>query len=138
MAAPAFLGSGLLRPFARDKKNDFANDSGLALVKACIGQILGTRGSDDSGQHQGELEWRPAFGSKLYLLQHRKGPHLEELAAYYVAEALQRWEPRVTNVRATATFDPLQRALNVELVYDVIAANVSTNNVSQSVAVPLA
>jgi len=138
-----FLGSGLLRPFVRDQKNDFANDNALPVVKACVGQVLGTRAGDDSGEHQGELEWRPDFGSKLYLLQHRKGPLLVELARFYTLEALTRWEPRVVNVRVDASFDPTQRLLILDLVYDVIAANVSGNNVlfanvDQSVAIAVA
>jgi phage baseplate assembly protein W len=140
---PAFLGAGLLRPFVRDQKQDFANASGVDLVRACVGQILGTRASDDSGEHQGELEWRPDFGSKLYLLQHRKGPLLSELARFYVVEALSRWEPRVTNIRAAAAFDRLERSLTVDLVYDIIAANVPGNNVlfsdvEQSVSIAVA
>ena len=140
---PAFLGAGLLRPLVRDQKQDFANAAGVDLVRACVGQILGTRASDDSGEHQGELEWRPDFGSKLYLLQHRKGPLLSELARYYVIEAIGRWEPRVTNVQASATFDPTERELLVDLVYDVIVANVAGNNVvvagvQQSVTVSVA
>lgn len=126
---PSFLGAGLLRPFVRDQKNDFANDAGLALIKACIGQVLGTRAADDSGEQQGELEWRPAFGSKLHLLQHRKGPLLSELARFYVVEALSRWEPRVVNVSATSSFDAARRLLTIELMYDVIASNVAGNNV---------
>ncbi len=43
-AAPlAFLGVGLLRPFQRDRKNDFAKGSGAALISSRIGQILGTK-----------------------------------------------------------------------------------------------
>jgi phage baseplate assembly protein W len=126
---PAFLGAGLLRPFVRDQKQDFANGSFVDLVRASVGQILGTRASDDSGEHQGELEWRPDFGSKLYLLQHRKGPLLSELARFYVVEALSRWEPRVASVRASASFDPIQRLLTVDLLYDIITANVAGNNV---------
>ncbi len=127
--SPAFLGAGLLRPFVRDQKQDFANAAGVDLVRACVGQILGTRASDDSGEHQGELEWKPDFGSKLYLLKHRRGPLLSELARFYVVEALGRWEPRVTSIRAAAAFDRLERLLTVDLVYDIIAANVAGNNV---------
>lgn len=126
---PAFLGSGLLRPFVRDQKNDFANGNGLAVIQACVGQVLGTKASDDSGRVQGELRWRPTFGCKLYLLQHRKGPHLAQLAAHYVREALARWEPRVTNVQVTSAFFPSQLALELDLLYDVIARNVPGNRV---------
>lgn len=125
----SLFGSGLLRPFVRDQKNDFANDATLALVKACVGQILGTRAGDDSGERQGEIEWRPAFGSKLYLLQHRKGPMLVELARHYVIEALTLWEPRVRSVKSNPVFDSRERLLAVDLRYDVITANVAGNQV---------
>jgi phage baseplate assembly protein W len=143
VGALGFLGTGLLRPFVRDQKNDFANDNGLPVIKACVGQILGTRASDDSEEHQGELEWRPSFGSKLHLLQHRKGPLLAELVRFYVVEALGRWEPRVVNVRVNASFERVRRLLTADLVYDVIASNVSRNNVlfagvEQSVAIAMA
>lgn len=142
MGDVSFLGAGLLRPFVRDQKKDFANDVGLPVVKARVGQILGTRAGDDSGEYQGELQWRPDFGSKLYLLQHRKGPLLTELARFYCIEALTRWEPCVVNVQAVASFDPLERELVVDLTYDVISANVPGNvvfaNVSQTVAVAVA
>lgn len=141
MGALDFLGSGLFRPFVRDQKNDFANGAGVELVKARVGQILGTRAADDSGDHQGELEWRPAFGSKLYLLQHRKGALLTELAWHYVVDAL-KWEPCVTNVSVEVSFDPSQRLLTIDLTYDIISANVPGNavvvsGVQQTVNVPL-
>lgn len=126
---PAFLGSGILRPFVRDQKNDFANGNGIPLLKACVGQVLGTRSSDDSGQNQGEIPWRPDFGSKLYLLKHRKGAPLDDLARTYTADALRTWEPRVVNVKAQATFKPSLRELDIDLRYDVIAQNVPGNAV---------
>jgi phage baseplate assembly protein W len=140
---PAFLGSGLVRPFVRDQKNDFANANGLSVIQSCVGQILGTKASDDTGLRSGELRWRPTFGSRLYLLQHRKGPQLPVMARVYVVDALAKWEPRVTNVRVTAAFFPSQYLLNIDLLYDVIAKNVPGNqvlfpNVAQQVAVPMA
>lgn len=140
---PAFLGAGLVRPFMRDQKNDWANDNGLPVIQSCVGQILGTKASDDTGANQGELAWRPTFGSRLYLLQHRKGPILAQMARVYVVDALSKWEPRVTNVRVTAAFFPSQYLLRIDLLYDVIARNVPGNQVlfpgvAQQVAVPMA
>jgi len=139
---PAFLGSGLIRPFVRDQKNDFANDNGVNVIKACVGQILGTFASDDSGSMQGELLWRPSFGSRLYLLKHKKGPLLIEASRHYVTDALAKWEPRVTNIRVTSAFFPSQLALFVDLIYDVIAKNVPGNQViapgvKQQVGIPM-
>jgi phage baseplate assembly protein W len=136
-----FLGYGLVRPFVRDQKNDFANGGGVANVKACVGEVLGVRASNDGGSAPGELRWRPLFGSLLYLLRHSQGPALPQLARHFIAEALLRWEPRVTNVDVTAAFFPSQLLLRADLVYDVIAQNVAGNNVlfqgvTQQVSIP--
>lgn len=89
-----FLGSGLLRPFRRDQRADFAEAGGGALIRSAVGQILGTVGSSDFTQ--GELPSRTEFGSLLHLLSHQKNDRvLQELARVYVVDALKRWEPRV-------------------------------------------
>lgn len=129
-----FLGSGIVRPFRRGA-SDVANDNGVNLVRSCVAQCLGTR--------VGELEWRPEFGSRLHLCKHRKGPVLSALAAYYVTEALSRWEPRVIVTSVVASFDPLGQTLTVDLLYNIITANVPGNQVAvqgvtQSVQIPMA
>jgi phage baseplate assembly protein W len=93
-AATSFLARGVVRPFRRDEKNDFANGTGSALINARIGQILCTR--CDSVRGPGELPWRTAFGSRLHLLRHRnKSQALQDYARVLVIEALSRWEKRV-------------------------------------------
>lgn len=124
-----FLGSGIIRPFVRDQKNDIANDSGTNLVRSCVGQVAGTRCANDAGTVQGELRWRPAFGAQLYLLKHAKGAARAELARIYILDALVKWEPRVTNVRMTVTFDDPNLMMKVDIVYDVIRTNVPGNQV---------
>lgn len=140
----AFLGFGLLRPFRRDGKSDFAHDDGIALVRACVGQLLGTRCSSE--YTQGEIPWRTEFGSLLYLLRHQQNNAvLGELARVYIADALKRWEPRVVlrSVVATreSTPDGQGNVLALRIRYDVIQANVAGNqvlipNVEQVVQVP--
>ena len=131
-----FLGNGLTRPLQRDRKTDFANAQGVDLVRSCVGQVLGTRCSDDSGQYQGELLWRPDFGCLLWRLRHRKGTidgvMLDELARTYVVDALTRWEPRVVVVASSSEFDLNARTLTVRVRYDIIDRNVPGNNVIAS------
>lgn len=100
------FGFGIIRPFQRDQKGDFATAQDATLVIAAIGQILGTVASSDFTQ--GELPWRPEFGSLLHLLRHRPNtPALDELARRYVVDALQKWERRivVTDTSVGRSFD---------------------------------
>lgn len=128
--ANEFLGFGLLRPFRRDRKADFAAAGGEALVRSAVGQILGTMSSSDFTQ--GELPWRTEFGSLLHLLRHQKNDAvLQELARVHVADALKRWEPRVqlTSVQVTGERDRGENVLAIRLRYNVIDRNVPGNNV---------
>ena len=90
----SFLGCGLVRPFRRDQKNDFANSCGEDLVGSAVGQVLGTRASTEVSQ--GELPWRTDFGAKLHLLMYDAIDEIfEELARVYAQDALAVWEPRI-------------------------------------------
>ncbi len=140
----AFLGFGLLGPFRRDRKGDWANGGGIAVVKSAIRQILGVRGANN--RTQGELPWRTEFGSSLPLLRHRNNDNiLEDFARVFVIEALERWEPRVTvtdilTERRDSTFGP-NTILLVTVKFRLIEENVTENFVlleEQSVDVPIA
>lgn len=126
----AFLGFGLLRPFRRDAKSDWAADGGEAVIRSAVGQILGTMAGGDFTQ--GELPWRTEFGSLVHLLRHQKNDAvLQELARVYVVDALKRWEPRVqvTSVQVTRERDRGENVLSVRLRYNIISTNVPGNNV---------
>jgi phage baseplate assembly protein W len=131
IGAQAHLGYGLLRPFRRDKKNDFANDGGVALVKSAVGQVLGTMASSD--YTTGEMPWRTEFGSLMHLLRHANIDESQELARYYILQALQTWEPRVLLKRASVTEGKSPEGeptvLEVRVVYDVIKENSDGNQV---------
>lgn len=132
VGAQAHLGFGLIRPFRRDEKNDFANSGGEALVRACVGQVLGTQCSSDFTQ--GEVPWNTEFGSLLYMLRHMRNDNaLQELGRVYVVESLKRWEPRVrvkkTAITRETTEGQGENQLIIRLRYDIIAANVSGNDV---------
>lgn len=140
------LGRGLVRPFRRNDRSDFANEEGLANVRACVGQILGMRGASETTQ--GELEWDPERGSLLHLLKHQRAPAVvQELGRRFVIDTLRRWEPRVI-VKTVAIS---QEVINdgetvitvvvIRLTYDVIRTNVPGNdvifgNVEQTVTLP--
>lgn len=126
----AFLGFGLLRPFRRDLKADFAADGGERVIRSAVGQILGTMAGSDVTQ--GELPWRTEFGSLVHLLRHQKNDAiLHELARVYVVDALKRWEPRivVTSVKVTRERLDGENVLAIRLRYNVVSVNVPGNNV---------
>lgn len=125
-----FPGFGLVRPFRRDQKSDFAADGGERLIRSAVGQILGTMAGSDSTQ--GEVPWRTEFGSLLHLLRHQRNDAvLSELARVYVVDALKRWEPRVvvTSVKVTRERHDGDNVLAIRLRYNIISTNSPGNNV---------
>lgn len=131
-AGASFLGQGLLWPFQRDAKSDFANGAGAELVQSALISILGTRAATPDGRSQGELPWRGDFGSLLYTLRHRNADATaKELARVYVAQALQRWEPRVRVRAVDVVRSSVQGgvAMVLRVRYDLIARNVPGNQV---------
>jgi phage baseplate assembly protein W len=130
-----FLGKGLMRPFQRDGKGDFASGEGATLVGSVLGQVLGTRAV--GGSIQGEIPWRPDAGSRLYLLLHKGNqPILRELAAAYVQEAIERWEPRVEVLNVVVDEPETlaeQNQIVIRTTWRLIAVNVANNQVYTTV-----
>jgi hypothetical protein len=129
MANP-LLGRGLVHPFQRDRRSDFAAAEGETLVRSAVGQVLATAASSDFTE--GELPFRTEFGSLLHLLRHhRNDATLQELARVYVVDALKRWEPRVqvTRVQVARERDRGENVLAIRLRYNVIDRNVPGNDV---------
>jgi len=128
--AEAFIGVGIIRPFQRDKKNDYASAGGRRLVASCVGQVIGTDAQSEVSR--GELPWRTDFGSWVHLLRHRKGPATVELLRAYIQDAVKRWEPRVSFTRTIPVFDGPQRLLSAKVRFDLIAENRPGNQVTLS------
>lgn len=126
-----YLGFGLTTPFQRDGTGDFAADGGEQLVRSCVAQILCT--DCTHGDDQGELIWRPEFGSRLHLIRHTNNTEIaRHMARAYVAEALKRWEPRVIIKDVVVTIKRTNRdddTLSLYLKYDYIASNTPGNQV---------
>lgn len=88
------VGAGIVTPFQRDLKQDFANAVGPELIRQNIGQILGTLAQGRT--NRGELSWRPEFGSLLPIMQYRNiNEVFFELIRTRVVDAIERWERRV-------------------------------------------
>lgn len=131
------LGFGLLEPFQRNQQGDLAAGSGARLVATSIAAILGTEASTPDGSLVGELPWRPEFGSLLHLLKHRPVTDLttQQIARAYVAEAIRRWEPRVSLVSVTVKARASQSGGNLDTLAIGITYNLNTG-AQNGVALP--
>lgn len=89
------IGGGLLCPFRRDEKGDFANGTGLEVLKSDIGELLGLRGP--TATEPGELAWDTERGTGIHGLQHRHihSEMTRALADQHASGAIMRFEPRV-------------------------------------------
>jgi len=93
--------TGLLLPFRRDQKRDFASGSGPDLLKSKVVQVLGTEG--ETASSSGELPWRTAFGAGFHLLRNQNNDvALAGLGQVYARNALRRWVPEAELVEASA------------------------------------
>ena len=103
---------GLLTPFRRDRKRDFASSAGDDLLASKVLQVLGTEGA--TARSSGELPWRTAFGTPLQLLRHQRNDvALAELARVYIRDAFRRWLPEATLLGVTVDRDGPMLALRV-------------------------
>jgi len=103
---------GLVTPFRRDGKRDFASGSGLDLLASKVEQVLGTEGA--TARTRGELPWRTAFGAGVHLLRHeRNDVVLGELARVRVRDALRRWVPSAEVTRLEVERDGNQLVLRL-------------------------
>ncbi|MFO0578801.1 MAG: GPW/gp25 family protein [Polyangia bacterium] len=91
------------------------------LVRESILIILGTA--------PGERVMRPYFGCDIHeLLFAPNNPNTAGLAAHYVVEALEKWEPRIEDVSADANPDPAEpHKLIIDIKYKVRGTNVTRN-----------
>ena len=86
------MSGGVLTPFRRDRKRDFASGDGDELLASKVEEVLATEGA--TARSSGELPWRTAFGTPLQLLRHQRNDAiLAELARVYVRDALRKWLP---------------------------------------------
>jgi uncharacterized protein len=103
---------GLLTPFRRDRKNDFASGTGDEVLKSQVIQVLMIEG--DTPKSSGELPWRTSFGSAVHLARHhRNDAVISELVRVYARDALKKWMPGVTVTRLDVQQD--QAALNLRV-----------------------
>jgi phage baseplate assembly protein W len=106
-----YIGQGLAFPLQVDPRGGIALATGTHDIEQAIRIILMTA--------PGERVMRPEFGCRIHELVF--APHdaaTESLAAYYVQEALERWEPRIELREVEVVTDPARDGvLLVEIKY---------------------
>jgi len=111
-ALERYIGRGILTPFRRDRKNDFANGSGAALLKSRVEQLF--------GMELGEFRPRPSLGTRFYLAKHRHLASVGELLRVWGADALRRHEPNLEVLSTEASFNGDTRELTVRFTIGVV------------------
>lgn len=95
MTSKSFLGKGWRFPVDTNRQGGIATSAYEELVRESIIIILGTA--------PGERVMRPAFGCEIHdLLFAPNNPNTAGLAAHYCVASLQKWEPRIGDVEASA------------------------------------
>jgi len=95
MAEVDKFGHGILFPFVRDEKGDFANAGELDCLSSDISMLLGVIGPSVDGP--GELPFATELGSRIVELKHRQihSDLTNALASQYTGETIRRWDNRV-------------------------------------------
>jgi len=102
-------GRGLSYPLRLDPTG-LGVSSGAAKVEESIRLILGTQ--------YGERLMRPTFGSNLRTLGFApNNSSTANLARYYVAEGLARWEPRIEELDVDVENSATQPVLVISITY---------------------
>lgn len=108
-----YIGQGLAFPLQISQQGGLALARGTNDIEQAIRIILGTS--------RGERVMRPEFGCRIHeLVFAPNNATTRRLVAYYVEEALTRWEPRVTLKEVNVVADQARDgALLVEIKYQV-------------------
>jgi uncharacterized protein len=108
-----FIGRGLAFPLQVGQQGGLALTRGANEIEQAIRIIVGTI--------PGERVMRPEFGCRIHeLLFAPNNASTRRLAAYYVEEALKRWEPRVeVNEVETVTDPDRDGVLQINIKYSI-------------------
>ncbi len=135
--AASLFGTGIVCPFQRDGKGDFAHDSGLKVLASDIGELLGIIGPGKS--QPGELPWRTSLGSRLVDLKHRRlhSEMVRAIAEQQTSGTVRKWEPRVIVGPTTVKVGDAAGQENALLVRFTYTPRSTVPGEQQSVEVPL-
>jgi len=121
----SFLGRGLHFPLGVDASGGMAASAGEENIEQSLRLVIGTA--------IGERVMRPQFGCRIHdYVFHPNDASTAGLVAFYVREALQKWEHRIDDVEVEAYPDSARE--NVLLVH--VHYRVSSTNADQNLVYP--
>lgn len=117
------FGCGIICPFQRDGKGDFANGCGLPLLKSDIGELIGIMGP--TATQPGELPWNMDLGSRVFQMKHRSMnvEMTRATAADFIEGPVRRWEKRARPIRTEVVADFQQNKLEIRFNYAPIGTD---------------
>lgn len=123
MSTKAFLGRGWRFPVRVDHRGSIDMAAYDESIEESIRIILGTA--------VGERVMEPDFGCKIHdLVFYPNNANTAALVAYYVRDALVKWEPRIMDISVDAFPDRRQdNVMQVEIAYKVRRDNTLRNMV---------
>jgi len=119
--AKSFLGRGMSFPLAVNSVGGMAMSEGADNIEQGVECIIGTA--------VGERVMRPSFGCRIHdFVFHPNSASTSGMVAFYVREALHKWEPRIADIKVTAGPDPKnENVLIVDVSYKIRSTNVDRN-----------
>jgi hypothetical protein len=110
-------GHGIICPFQRDGKGDFANAGGLALVRSDVAELIGIIGPTVT--QPGELPWDTERGTRINAMKHR---HMHAEMSRVTAEQLisgpiRIYEKRVRPARTEIVIDEVTQSTTIKFSY---------------------
>ena len=120
--APFTVGKGLLLPFRRNQRDDFANGSLREFWQSNVELLLSIEGPTETST--GEIPWRPDEGAELRKLRHKNNTSiLRAMAEAYIRRAFQRSFPGVLRLTKVDKFRPEPGKLQLEVTFEVVGAD---------------
>ncbi len=112
-----FLGIGFRFPFSVGPAGNVAVSKYEQNIEACVRIIIGTA--------KGERQMRPEFGCAIHdFVFAPNNTSTQTLVAHHVEEALEKWEPRILNIKVEANPDPdSPERILVDVRYEIRATN---------------
>jgi len=117
----SFLGRGIRFPLQVNAVGGLAMSDGADNIEEGVRLIVGTA--------VGERVMRPNFGCRIHdYVFHPNASSTAGMVAFYVAEALNKWEPRISDVTVNARPHEGEESLMVvEIKYKIRSTNVDRN-----------